>query len=102
MRVAQRQRVRGLVLVAPYYTDLGLDEVRRAGWVDRPWDWPRVRENAQRIAIFHSDADPYISQAELGELGKQLAAEVHVVPGAGHFGEQNEFRELTAYLLRVY
>lgn len=102
MRYAQDHPVRGLVLVAPYYTDLGSEAVRRSGWVSDPWDWDRVRANASDIAMFCSDKDPYVSQAELSELATQLDAEVHRVLGAGHFSEQDTFPELTQYLLHTY
>lgn len=101
LRVAEQHRVRGLALVAPYYTDLGLEVVRRAGWADQPWDWSRLRENAQRIAVFHSDDDPYVSQEEFGELAVRLAADVHLMPGAGHFAQET-FPALTEYLTRTY
>lgn len=100
LRVAEQTRVRGLVLVAPYYTDLGLEVVRRAGWVTQPWDWARIRANAGRIAIFQSDADPYVSQAEFAALSRQLGTAPHVVPGAGHFSEES-FPELASYILGV-
>ena len=102
LRFAQEHRVAGLALVAPYYTDLGLDVVRRAGWVDQPWDWSRLRANAERIAIFRSDNDPYVSQTEFAELAEFLGADVHVMPGAGHFGEQETFPALTDYLIQTY
>jgi predicted alpha/beta hydrolase family esterase len=102
LRLAERQSVAGLALVAPYYTDLGLDIVRRAGWVDQPWDWARIRENAPRIAMFHSDNDPYVSQSEFADLADRLGAEVNVVPGAGHFGDQQTFPALAEYLTRTY
>lgn len=102
LRFAQQARVRGLVLVAPYYTDLGLDVVRRAGWVDGPWDWPRIRDNADHISIFHSDNDPYISQTEFHSLAANVGATPKVIPGAGHFGEQNAFPELTQHILQSF
>jgi predicted alpha/beta hydrolase family esterase len=102
LRVAETRRVRGLVLVAPYFTDLGLDVVRRAGWVDDPWRWQAIRANAARIAIFHSDADPYVSQEEFARLAGHLDADVHRMPGAGHFADQDAFPELGAYILRYY
>lgn len=102
LRVAQERRVRGLVLVAPYYTDLGLDVVRRAGWVGDPWDWDRIKANTGDIAVFHSDEDPYVSQTEFATLARELGAAVHVVPGAGHFSQLECFPELASYVLRTY
>lgn len=102
LRYAQTHRVRGLVLVAPYYTDLGLDTVRSSGWVSEPWDFPQIKAHAAPIAIFHSDEDPYISQAEFAELGQKLEAQVFVHPGAGHFADRETFPELTDYIVRTY
>lgn len=102
LRFAQQARVRGLVLVAPYYTDLGLDVVRRAGWVSDPWDWPRIRSNASHISIFHSEDDPFISQAEFHSLAANVGATPNVIPGAGHFGEQDTFPELTQHILQKF
>jgi len=102
MRCAEQQRVRGLVLVAPYFTDLGFEQVRRSGWVDAPWDWARVRANAGHIAMFHSDADPYIPQAELTQLGEHLQADLNMISGAGHFGAQDTFPELRALIMQRY
>lgn len=102
MRYAQSHRVHGLVLVAPYYTDLGEEVVRRSGFVTEPWDFARIRNNTRHIAMFTSDRDPWISQREFGELEALLAAERCVCPGAGHFSEQEDFRELRAYLMRTY
>ena len=102
MRYAQTQRVRGLVLVAPYYTDLGLEQVRRSGFVSESWDWARIRAHAAQIAIFHSDADPYISQAELKELAAALQVQPCVLPGAGHFSEQWEFPGVIADVIGTY
>ena len=102
LRVAEERPVAGLALVAPYYTDLSLEAVRHAGWVDRPWSWTRIRQNASRITMFHSDSDPYISQGEFTALAANLGATVHLVPGAGHFAEQEEFPELFDYLRQTY
>lgn len=82
MRVAEKQRVRGLVLVAPYYTDLGLEAVRHAGWVKEPWDWTAIRTNAPNIALFCSDDDPYVSQAEFGALAQSLEVAARSIAGA--------------------
>jgi predicted alpha/beta hydrolase family esterase len=90
------------VLVAPYYTDLGLESVRRSGWVTEPWEWLRIRSNTDRIAIFRSNNDPYISEDEFTALAQKLQADVHVFPGAGHFAEQDAFAELATYISRVY
>ena len=96
---AQEHAVRGLVLVAPYYTDLGMVEVRRSGFVVPPWDWARLRGNAASIRMFRSDADPWISQEELDALAGHLRARVSLVPGAGHFAELTELDILVEQII---
>lgn len=102
MRYAQEHKLGGLILIAPYYTDLGRAEVRRSGFVVPDWSWEKIRANAGRIALFHSDSDPYVGQAEFAHLVKELKADVHVIPAAGHFAEQDQFAELTEYIFKTY
>ena len=102
LRYAQEHKVRGLVLAAPYYTDLGLDSVRKSGFVTSPWDWERVKRNAGNVVMFHSDNDPYISQSEFRELARLLGARRCEIRGAGHFGDFEEFPQLTNYILGTY
>jgi uncharacterized protein len=102
MRCAQELRVRGLVLLAPYFTDLGFEQVRRAGWITEPWDWSRIRAHAARIDVFHSDADPYIPQSELAQLSELLQADTHVIRGAGHFDKLDSFPQLIAQISKTY
>jgi hypothetical protein len=102
MRYAQDHRVGGLVLIAPYFTDLGLDSVRRSGFVGQPWPWARIRRNASAVAIFHSDSDPYVPQQEFAELASRLHAKAFEIPGAGHFADQDTFPELTDHIVQTY
>jgi predicted alpha/beta hydrolase family esterase len=98
MRVAEQQRVRGLVLVAPYYTDLGLEAVRHAGWVKEPWDLTAITTNAPNIAMFCSDDDPHVPQAEFGALAQSLDVVAHSIMGAAHFWEQHSFGQLVDHI----
>lgn len=102
MRCAEHQPLRGLALVAPYFTDLGWAAVRRSGWVTAPWNWPRIRAHAPSIAMFQSDNDPYIAQEEFSQLSAALEARVYNIPGAAHFGDQDVFPELTQHLLTTF
>jgi predicted alpha/beta hydrolase family esterase len=102
LRYAQTQALAGLVLVAPYYTDLGSEQVRRSGFVSEPWNFERIRTHAPRRAMFHGDADPYVSQEEFRALAAELRVEPQAMPGAGHFGQQADFPELLAHLTCTY
>jgi len=102
MRFAQEHRVKGLALIAPYFTDLGLEAVRNSGFVDPGWDWHSIRERVNSIAMFFSDEDPYVSQAEFAELASNLRAKTFAIHGAGHFSDMETFPQLTDYLIQEY
>ena len=46
MRLAEKQPVLGIVLVAACHTDLGMKSERVAGYYSRPWLWDKIKENA--------------------------------------------------------
>ena len=102
MRVAEHQPIRGLVLVAPYFTDLGLEVVRKAGWVNDPWRWEAIRTNAPSIAMFHGSDDPYITQLEFAALTQHLDADAHAFVGAGHFSNQDTFPEVLHHIQQTF
>ena len=60
LRLAERSRVRALVLVSATPSDLGDANEAASGWYDDPWLWERVRANARRVVLFASDDDPFI------------------------------------------
>jgi uncharacterized protein len=93
MRCAEETPVKGLVLVAPYYSQ----DARQRGWLDQPWDWRAIKANAGTPVVFHSDNDPYIQQKEFDELAIALGARRTLIAGARHFADQDEFLELVAY-----
>ena len=49
------------------------------------FDWAKIRQNAGRVIVFHSDNDPYVSLSNGQELARELGVELTFVPGAGHF-----------------
>lgn len=101
MRYAESQAVRELVLISPYYrSDHTL--VRNTGYLDKPWEWSAIRKNTSRISIFCSDNDPHIENEQFWSVAEYLQAEITVIPGAGHFNEQETFPELTSFLLDRY
>ena len=45
MRLAEKQPILGMVLVAACYTDLGVKSERAAGYYSRPWLWESIKSN---------------------------------------------------------
>lgn len=77
--------VKAAVLVAGFAADLGIPEIE--SFVDRPFDWGKIRKNAGRIVVVNSDNDPFIELGEGKRIAKLMGAELIVEHGAGHINE---------------
>ncbi len=102
MRYAETNKLKGIVLVSPTYTDLNDDLEKQSGYYDTPWQWQRIKNNSPRIALFYGDKDQFIPQEEFTFIAKQLQPMGFKIPGAGHFDERSEFPELLDYLKKTY
>lgn len=101
MRFAERKRVRGLVLVSPFY-ESNHKSIVEGGFLDEPWDWTSIRRNTDKITIFCGDNDPWIEQEQFDFIASQLRATKIEIQGAGHFNEQETFSELANHLIDEY
>lgn len=73
------------------------------GQFSKPFDWKRIRENAQKFFVFHSEDDALVSVENGKELAHHLDAELHLEKRAGHFNAKagyTEFPELLALVVR--
>ena len=64
LRLAEQQRLAGVVLVCACHTDLGEASEREAGYYSRPWLWEDMKSNTPWILQYHSTDDPFIPVAE--------------------------------------
>ena len=78
MRLAEQQKVAGIILVAAAHTDLGDAGERASGYFDEPWNWAAIPPNCNFIHQFHSVDDPLIPVAEARFVAAQLKGENHV------------------------
>lgn len=86
MRYAETHSIFGSVLVAASHTDLGIENERRSGYFDKPWDWEKIKANQKWIIQFASTNDRMIPIKESWHIRDQLGTEyyegIH-----GHFQE---------------
>ena len=61
MRLAEEHHVLGSVLVSAYHTDLGIENEKKSGYFDKPWNWQNIKENQHWAVLFASQDDPWIS-----------------------------------------
>lgn len=103
MRLAEKRRILGSVLVGAYYTDLGMETERQSGYFDQPWDFEKIRCNQKWTILFSSQDDPWISIEEPRYIHRMLNCEYHEYTNEGHFGGdyyKPSFPELSGAILK--
>ncbi len=83
------EKAKAVVLVAAFAKDLDIAEIRT--FVDKPFNWEKIRKKADKFVIVNSDNDPYIPLAEGERIAKLLNTELVVEHGAGHINEGSGF-----------
>ncbi|KAG0223099.1 putative hydrolase rbbp9, partial [Actinomortierella wolfii] len=95
LRYAETRKVKGIVLVSAYDSDLGDEMEKASGYFDRPWKWDDISRNAEWIVQFSSPSDHLVPIEEQRSLSKHLAGVDYVeLPNRGHFISDRVFPEL--------
>lgn len=103
MRLVEKQKVLGSVLVGAYHTHLDMEKEKQSGYFDTPWNWEAIKNNQQWIALFASQDDPWIPIEEARYLHQKLNCEYHEFVNEGHFGgdyEKLSFPELSNVIVK--
>lgn len=100
MRYAETHRLLGSILVGVCHTDLGDGGEAASGYYREPWQWQRIRENQDWIAIYNSTDDPNIPIAESRFVAAQLKCSYFEFDDRGHFTNSREFPEVVDYIRR--
>ena len=69
-----------------------------SGYYSAPWQWDRIRENQEWIAIYHSTDDPHIPAAEPRFVAKQLKCSYFEFDDRGHFVDARALPEVVPFL----
>ncbi|UJR24808.1 hypothetical protein I4U23_006183 [Adineta vaga] len=85
MRLIEKDKVRGVILVAACHTDLGDENERASEYYNRPWNWDVMRSNAGFIVQLHSPSDKCIPVDEGRFVADKLKSEYLELPRRGHF-----------------
>ncbi|KAF9164235.1 putative hydrolase rbbp9 [Actinomortierella ambigua] len=95
LRYAETRKVKGIVLVSAYHSDLGDDIERASGYFNRPWKWDDIAKNAEWIVQFSSPSDHLVPIDEQRFVSRQLNGVDYIeLPGRGHFISDRTFPEL--------
>jgi len=76
------------------------DEVNKS-FVDKRFDWQKIRRNCPKFFVFHSDDDPYVPLEKAEQLAKNLGVGVTLVKDAGHFNESAGYANFELLLGKI-
>lgn len=79
------ENVKAVFLVAAFAKDLGIPEIR--SFVDKDFDFERIRKGAGEFHVVNSDDDPFIPLEEGERLARMLGAKLIVEHNGGHINE---------------
>lgn len=81
--------IKSTLLVAGFvgHVDIGFVDKTVASFTTQPLDWHRLSELTGRCHVFASDNDPYVPLEKGNYLAEKLHAQLHIIPGAGHFSQ---------------
>lgn len=103
MRYAETHRVKGIILVGAYHTDLGNETEKASGYFDSEWNWEAINSNCGFIVQFASTDDPYIPVKESRYFKSKLPKLEYIeFSDKGHMGEDvnlTEFPELVEIVI---
>ncbi|GAB5589987.1 Putative hydrolase rbbp9 [Umbelopsis nana] len=102
MRYAETHKVKAIVLVSGYHTDLGEPSEVEAEYFSSPFKYDGIRNNCDFIIQFASPNDDLVPITEQKYVAEQLKSEYYEVTNHGHFIDDQEFDELVEALVNHY
>jgi len=70
-------------------------------FIEKSFDWQKIKRNCLKFFIFHSDNDPYVPLAQAEELAKNLGVDVILVKNADHFNEKAGYNKFDLILEKI-
>lgn len=85
-------KVGGVVMVAGWTDDLGMDELKN--FFEKPLDWNKVKEHCNKFIYIYSDNDPYVKKYHAKIFKEKLNAKLLLEKGKKHFSYEEGIDEL--------
>ncbi|KAF9988417.1 putative hydrolase rbbp9 [Modicella reniformis] len=101
MRYIEANKVKGVVIVSAYHSDLGDSTERESGYFNRPWDWDAMARNTCWITQFSSSDDPLVPIEEQRTVASKIPGIEYIeLQDRGHFNRSKVFPELVANVIQ--
>jgi len=88
-------KIRACFFVSGFLNLLGnetFDKINKS-FVDKKFNWKKIKQNCDRFYIIQSDNDPYVPMKEAVNLAEKLGTTVILIEKAGHFNENSGFKK---------
>jgi uncharacterized protein len=102
MRYAEENKIKGSILVAPSYTDMGDEMKKQSEYFDKAWDWESIKANQENIALVYNEDDPFIPVSEFEYIAENLKPDVIKFTDKKHFIEQEKMQEILDYVIKNF
>jgi len=99
MRLMEKYKVKGVLLVAAYVSALGDATEEASGYFSRPWEWGTMKENTGFIIQMASKDDPLLPLEEQRTVQRELKLEAGTT--YLEFEDKSHFFEPTPELVNV-
>ena len=102
MRFAEENKIVGSILVAPCYTDLGLEDEKISGWYDDPWKWDQIKNNQKFISLIYSKNDEFIPMEEFTHIKDNIQPnQINEFKDKGHFIKEKKIPEIIDSIKKI-
>lgn len=81
-----QKHIKACFFVAGFADFLGIDDLDaiNESFVDREFDWGKIRANCGNFHIYHSDNDPYVPLEKAEAVAEKLDVEIKMIKNGGH------------------
>ncbi len=77
-----------------------VDEINKT-FVNKDFDWWKIKRNCKKFYLFHSDNDPYVPLEKAEKLAKNLGINLILVKNAGHFNKKAGYTKFELLLEKI-
>ena len=81
-KLPEGQKIKAAFFVSGFERPLDCKEIEN--FVDKPFDWKKIRKGCEKFVVIHSDNDPYVPLQIGKDLAKSLNAELVIEHAADH------------------
>ena len=81
--------IKAAILAAPFDDILGIPDFDKLikTFIDKPFDYEKVKKLCGKVIVFAGDNDPYISKEQTIRIAKNLGVEINWIKGGKHLNK---------------